>query len=94
MDKLIVDDWEQYRTVGEIWYQPLPESPHGETGEIVAGLKPGREAPEERIVAFNKGIAVHDILMGSALLERAAAKGLGTELEFLDPSHDLPLIDV
>ena len=32
MDKLVVDDWAQFRTVGDVIYQPLPERPHAEPG--------------------------------------------------------------
>jgi ornithine cyclodeaminase/alanine dehydrogenase len=90
MDKLVVDDWTQYRTVGEIFYQPLPDKPYAETGEIVSGLKPGRENNTERIINFNKGIAIHDILMAKVLLDKAKEKGLGIELEVQGPGEQLP----
>jgi ornithine cyclodeaminase/alanine dehydrogenase len=92
MDKLIVDDWNQYRTVGEIYYQPLPDKPYAETGEIVNGSKPGRERHEERIVNFNKGIAIHDILMASVILARAREKGLGAEITIHEPDEPLPML--
>ena len=94
MDKLVVDDWAQYRTIGDILYQPLPEKPHAETGEIVAGIKPGRENSKERIVNFNKGLAIHDILMASFILDKAKEKGLGTELSLQKPGEQLPMLDV
>ena len=94
MDKLVVDDWTQYRTIGDILYQPLPEKPHAETGEIVAGIKPGRENSTERIVNFNKGLAIHDILMASFILDKAKEKGLGTELSLQKPGEQLPMLDV
>ncbi|MCP4261563.1 MAG: ornithine cyclodeaminase family protein [Planctomycetes bacterium] len=92
MDKLVVDDWQQYRPVGEEWYQPLPEKPHAETGEVVLGLKPGRENKKERIVNFNKGLAIHDILMASVILTKAKEKGLGTELVMQEPGERLPML--
>jgi ornithine cyclodeaminase/alanine dehydrogenase-like protein (mu-crystallin family) len=94
MDKLIVDDWAQYRTVGDIHYQPLPDKPYAETGEIVAGLKKGRETREERIVNFNKGIAIHDIMMASTFFAKATEKGLGSDLELEDTDGPLPLLEV
>jgi ornithine cyclodeaminase/alanine dehydrogenase len=94
MDKLVVDDWAQFRTVGETAYRPLPEKPHAETGEIVAGLRPGRESREERIVNFNKGMAIHDVLMSSFILEKAGEKGIGTELEVQEPGQELPMPEV
>lgn len=92
MDKLIVDDWAQYRTVGEKAYQPLPEKPHAETGQVVAGLRPGRESPSERIVNFNKGLAMHDILLSTLILTRAEGMGLGTELQLQEPGQQLPML--
>jgi ornithine cyclodeaminase/alanine dehydrogenase-like protein (mu-crystallin family) len=94
MDKLVVDDWQQYRPVGEQWYRPLPEKPHAETGEIVLGLKPGREHKKERIVNFNKGLAIHDILMASVILTKAKEKGLGIELMVQEPGEQLPMLKV
>lgn len=94
MDKLVVDDWAQFRTIGDILYQPLPEKPHAETGEIVAGLKPGRENRKERIVNFNKGLAIHDILMASIILNKAKENGLGTELTLQKPEEQMPMIEV
>jgi ornithine cyclodeaminase/alanine dehydrogenase len=94
MDKLVVDDWAQYRTVGDIYYQPLPPEPYAETGQIVAGQKAGRESHEERIVNFNKGIAIHDIMMASAILTMANEKGLGSEIEINEPDGPLPMLEV
>jgi len=94
MDKLIVDDWNQYKTVGEIFYKPLPKEPYAETGQIIAGQKKGRASHEERIVNFNKGIAIHDILMASAFLAKAQEKGLGSELEVLETDGPLPMLEV
>jgi ornithine cyclodeaminase/alanine dehydrogenase len=93
MDKLVVDDWAQFRTVGDVIYKPLPERPHAETGEIVAGSRPGRESRDERIVNFNKGLAIHDVLMGTVLLNQAREKGLGQKLVLVKPSEQLPMLD-
>jgi len=94
MDKLIVDDWNQYRTVGEIYYKPLPDQPYAETGEVVSGSKPGRESPQERIVNFNKGIAIHDMMMASMILAKAKEKGLGAEITLEEPDAPLPMLEV
>jgi ornithine cyclodeaminase/alanine dehydrogenase-like protein (mu-crystallin family) len=94
MDKLVTDDWAQFRTVGDEMYQPLPERPHAETGEIVAGLRPGRENPDERIVCFNKGLAIHDVMMASAIYEKAREKGVGTTLTIQEDGQALPMLEV
>ena len=65
------------------YYHPLPPL-HAELGQIVAGLKPGRQSPAETIIDFNYGMAVHDVAMASAVLARAREKQLGTELPQMD----------
>lgn len=89
MDKLVVDDWEQFRTTqggAGGYYSPLPEAPYAELGEIVSGRKPGRENSEERIINFNFGMAVHDILMATRVYEKAKEKNMGQKLVPFD-SH-------
>lgn len=86
-DRLISDDWAQLKPFIEGLY-PAFRQPNAELGEIVAGVKPGRENPRHRIVDFNLGIAVHDILMATEVLNRARAKGLGTSLTLM--AGDMP----
>ncbi|MEN8129351.1 MAG: ornithine cyclodeaminase family protein [Pseudomonadota bacterium] len=87
-DKLVVDDWHQLSSAligpGKS-YESFPE-PHAELGEIIAGKKPGRETDIERIIGFNYGLAIEDVAMGSKILARAQAKGIGTQLKQLDGS--------
>lgn len=90
VDKLIVDDWAQFNSfVGgdDGYYAPLPDL-YGQLGEIVVGQKAGRENREERIVNFNVGLAIHDVLMAAVILDRAKEKGLGTILPFME--NNLP----
>ena len=94
MDRLFTDDWNQFRTVGEKAYPPLPPAPDAETGEVVAGRKPGRRSPAERIVCFNKGIAIHDVLLGRTLYQKALDAGLGKRLELQAFGQELPSLDV
>lgn len=90
MDKIVVDDWGQCR-------KGLPfgalrahvdsdrltqETLHAELGQIVAGLKPGRESEEETILLWHRGLSTSDIALGHALLEKARALGIGQELRF------------
>ncbi|MBW1696566.1 MAG: ornithine cyclodeaminase family protein [Deltaproteobacteria bacterium] len=81
-DKFIVDDWKQFSAVYDTpgsRYAPLPEL-YAELGEIVAGIKPGREDPSERIINFNFGIVLHDIAIAKKLLIVAREKGIGRKL--------------
>lgn len=46
-------------------------------GEVVAGLKPGRETPEERIVAIVQGLTACDVAVAKAVLDRATEQRVG-----------------
>jgi ornithine cyclodeaminase len=89
MDKLVVDDWGQCKggkfgslrahvEAGKLSEQTL----HAELGQIVAGLKPGRQNDEETILLWHRGLSLSDIALGSALLEKAKAANLGQRLRF------------
>ncbi|MBA1336585.1 MAG: Ornithine cyclodeaminase [Firmicutes bacterium] len=81
-DKFIVDDIGQHRHFEEAGYYPygMPENIYAETGEVVAGIKAGRERKDELIVASNIGMAVEDVVMARAVLDRALEMGLGVKL--------------
>jgi len=89
MDKLVVDDWGQCKggkfgslrahvEAGKLSEQTL----HAEIGQIVAGLKPGRQSDDETILLWHRGLSLSDIALGSALLEKAKAANLGQRLRF------------
>ncbi len=89
MDKIVVDDWGQCKQgqfgslrrhveTGRLSAQSL----HAELCEIVAGTKLGRERPEETILFWHRGLSLSDIALGHAMLEKAAALGIGTQLRF------------
>jgi alanine dehydrogenase len=89
MDKLVVDDWGQCRAgplgslrahvdAGKLSEQTL----HAELGQIVAGLRPGRESPGETILLWHRGLSLSDIALGHAMLEKAARLGLGQRLRY------------
>ncbi|WHP33038.1 ornithine cyclodeaminase family protein [Trabulsiella odontotermitis] len=89
MDKLVVDDWGQCKggmfgslrahvDAGKLSEQTL----HAELGEIVAGIKPGRESDRETILFWHRGLSLSDIALGHAMLEKARALGIGQELRY------------
>jgi len=85
-DKLVVDDWAQTKSYGMEdggFYGDIPEC-YGELGEILTGLKPGRERKEERIVAITCGLAILDIAVGKMIHEKAKEKNIGIHLPFID----------
>jgi len=90
MDKMVVDDWGQCRKGlpygalrRHVDMDKLTEANlHAELGQIVAGLKPGRESAEETILLWHRGLSTTDIALGHALLEKAALLGIGQSLRF------------
>ena len=90
MDKMVVDDWGQCRKGlpygalrRHVDMDKLTEANlHAELGQIVAGLRPGRESAEETILLWHRGLSTTDIALGHALLEKAALLGIGQSLRF------------
>ena len=80
-DKYLLDSIEQHKLLVGYGYYPwgLPEI-YGETGEILGGLKPGRETDEEFIVCNNVGMAVEDIMVARKIFDLALEKRMGMKL--------------
>ena len=89
MAKMVVDDWGQCKggqfgslrahvETGRLSAQTL----HAEMGQIVAGLKPGRENETETILFWHRGLSLSDIALGYALLQKARRLGVGQTLRF------------
>jgi ornithine cyclodeaminase/alanine dehydrogenase-like protein (mu-crystallin family) len=81
VDKFVTDDVPQldhYRQVG--YFQDIPPV-YGDLGEIVAGLKPGRENPSERTMTCNLGLAMDDMATAPIIYRRALDMGIGTWLD-------------
>jgi alanine dehydrogenase len=52
-----------------------------ELGEVIAGLKPGRESPSELTVYKSTGSGFEDAVVAQIVYEAAVAAGVGTEVE-------------
>lgn len=88
-NKIVVDDWGQ-ATVGP--YGALRahvdsgritrDSLHAELGQIVAGVKPGREHDDETILLWHRGLSLSDIALGAAMLDKAQRLRIGQQLNF------------
>ena len=89
MTKVVVDDWGQceggkfgalraHVEAGKL----SRESLHAELGQIVAGLRPGREDDDETILFWHRGLSLSDIALGHAILTKAAAIGAGHRLRY------------
>ncbi|MBV9754160.1 MAG: ornithine cyclodeaminase family protein [Hyphomicrobiales bacterium] len=89
MSKLVVDDWGQCKggkfgsLRAHVEAGKLSEATlHAEMGEIVAGLKPGRERDDETILFWHRGLSLSDIALGHAMLEKGKRLGIGQRLRF------------
>jgi len=80
IDKFATDDKAQmdyYREDGRFNQTPMP---YADLGEIVAGLKPGRESENERTMSMNLGIALDDMATAILIYNKAKERGIGTDL--------------
>lgn len=89
MSKLVVDDWGQCKggkfgsLRAHVDSGRLSEATlHAELGQIVAGLKPGRERDDETILFWHRGLSLSDIALGHAMLEKSARLDIGQRLRF------------
>lgn len=89
MQKLVVDDWGQCRggkfgslrahvEAGKLSEVTL----HAELGQIVAGLKPGRESDDETNLLWHRGLSLSDIALGHAMLDKGERLGIGQRLRY------------
>jgi alanine dehydrogenase len=89
MNKIVVDDLGQFRA-GEFGaLRPhinagllSEDGVHAELGQIVTGSKTGRESNEERILFWHRGLSLSDIALGTAMLDKATAMGIGQSLRY------------
>jgi len=81
-DKYIVDSIDEHELFADMGYFPegLPTIT-AETGEVIAGVKPGRENVDQLIVNSNIGMAVCDVTVGRAIYDLAVARKVGNHLE-------------
>jgi alanine dehydrogenase len=89
MTKLVVDDWGQCKggkfgsLRAHVEAGKLSEATlHAELGQIVAGLKPGRESDAETNLFWHRGLSLSDIALGHAMLEKARRLDIGQRLRF------------
>ena len=89
MDKVVVDDWREAQAgrFGALRHHVdagilNEQSLHAELGQILAGDRPGRESPDERILLWHRGLSILDIAVAHLILERAVAADAGTMLRY------------
>ena len=85
VDRLYVDDWEHCKLKVDIQTMladgSLTEDDvYADLGEVVAGLKDGRRAPEERLMLRSQGLVTQDIAIAYWLYQQAVARQIGQHL--------------
>jgi ornithine cyclodeaminase len=89
-DLLVVDDRNHEGTAHERYLRRLCDAGVArledavELSEVVAGLHPGRTAPDQRIVCSPVGLGMEDVVCGAYVLRNARKRGLGTPLRVRD----------
>jgi ornithine cyclodeaminase len=88
-DKFLMDDFGQARAGRFGALKPLfdagklhPGRYHAEIGQVVAGLRPGREREDETILFWHRGLSLSDIALGHAMLKKGERLGIGQRLRF------------
>jgi ornithine cyclodeaminase/alanine dehydrogenase-like protein (mu-crystallin family) len=80
VDLLSTDDHAQFQYYKSVGYFGQTPDPYADLGEIVAGIKPGRQSQGERTMAINLGLAIDDMAVAPEIYARASMMGLGTNL--------------
>ncbi|MEM0343764.1 MAG: alanine dehydrogenase [Thermoplasmata archaeon] len=85
---LVIDDWEQASHSGEINVplskgQLTKEDVDAEIGQVVAGLKPGRQNDEQITVFCSTGLAVQDCLTAKLVYDHAVQQRVGRSIQIV-----------
>jgi ornithine cyclodeaminase/alanine dehydrogenase-like protein (mu-crystallin family) len=80
MDRISTDDHAQFKYYKSVGYFQQTPDPYADLGELVAGLKPGRQSEKERTLAINLGLAMDDMAVAPEIYRLAKEKGIGTWL--------------
>ncbi len=89
-DKIVCDDWDTVKhrtqTLSRMYKdgELSDDDIYPNLGEVVAGVKPGRESADERVYFNAVGLAYVDIKIALAMYRRAVEAGKGCELTMQD----------
>ncbi|WP_247821818.1 ornithine cyclodeaminase family protein [Bradyrhizobium sp. 187] len=83
-DLLLADDVEQFKSYVIATGSPYRDISRvlGSVSDVIVGRIAGRAQNADRVVVFNVGLALHDIAIGSAILDIAEQHGLGTIVSY------------
>lgn len=85
-EKIVCDDWETVKhrtqTLSRMYQdgELRDEDVYADLDELVAGEKPGREGPDERIYFNAVGLSFVDVAIAVAMFRRAVDQGVGQTL--------------
>ena len=91
-DKIVTDYWaavkHRTQTISQMYQQGLlsDEDIHADLYEIVTGQKPGRENDQEFTYFNGVGVSYVDIALSYWMYQKAAEKGIGTNIVMQDKS--------
>lgn len=85
--KLVADSIDQCATIGELHHAlqlgiVIKDNVYAELGDVIAGLRPGRESEDEIIIFDSTGTAIQDVAAASIVYEKAVEKGIGFSINF------------
>ncbi|MBU1914607.1 MAG: ornithine cyclodeaminase family protein [Candidatus Thermoplasmatota archaeon] len=85
-DKIVVDSLKQCASLGEVHHALedgtiTEKDVHAELGEVLLGMKKGRESDEEITVCDLTGIAVQDVVTSQLVYDRALKKRIGSRVK-------------
>jgi alanine dehydrogenase len=75
--KLVVDNRQQALTMGESQHGSGPEAIHATLGEVLTGMKAGRERPEEITIFDSTGVTFQDLCVAGHIYRLALQHGFG-----------------
>jgi ornithine cyclodeaminase/alanine dehydrogenase len=83
--KVVTDITAQCAHVGELHHaittgRMTADDIHGEIGDVITGVRSGRERDDEIIVFDSTGTALQDVACAAAIYERAIATHIGTSI--------------
>ena len=85
--RIVADRIEQCATFGDLHHAikagaVSKADVHAEIGEVIAGMKTGRESEEQVIVFDSTGTALQDVAAAAVVYEKALASGRGSRFRF------------
>jgi alanine dehydrogenase len=85
--RVVTDLTAQCATIGDLHHAldagaMTVDAVHAELGQVVAGVRPGRTSPADRIVFDSTGIPIQDAAAAGLLIARARETGAGARFAF------------